>query len=77
MNNKNTNAFKEISKWKLEAKLEDTDRYFYVTPEVESILEGEKSYVIGRKGTGKTAIASYLKKNNGYNHFSIHLTLNT
>ncbi len=71
----NKEAFKEISNWKLEAKLEDNERYFYLTPEVEQLLKGEKSYVIGRKGTGKTAIASYLKKQKKFNHFAIHLTL--
>lgn len=54
--------FKEISGWKLDAKLEDNDRYFYLAPDVESLLRGERAYVIGRKGTGKTAIASLSRK---------------
>ncbi len=50
----------EISNWKLEAKLEDTIRYFLPMPEVGEILRGRRSYVIGRKGTGKSAIVSHL-----------------
>ncbi|MCC8345143.1 hypothetical protein LNN35_20485 [Pseudomonas stutzeri] len=67
--------FKEISGWKLDAKLEDNDRYFYLAPDVESLLRGERAYVIGRKGTGKTAIASFIKKKKDYCHFAISLTL--
>jgi hypothetical protein len=47
---------REIQNWKLEAKLEDSERYFFEVAEVDSIRSGHKSYVIGRKGTGKTAI---------------------
>lgn len=47
---------REFENWKLEAKLEDSERYFYEIDEVEAIRRGNKSYVIGRKGTGKTAI---------------------
>lgn len=45
--------------WKLEAKLEQ-DRYFYNYKEVQTILDNERCYVIGRKGTGKTAICNYI-----------------
>lgn len=46
----------EFENWKLEAKLEDSERYFYEVAEVDAIKRGNKSYVIGRKGTGKTAL---------------------
>ncbi|GAK59285.1 hypothetical protein U27_06262 [Candidatus Vecturithrix granuli] len=46
--------------WKLEAKEEDNERYFYFFNEVDRILKGAKNYVIGRKGTGKTAISEYI-----------------
>ena len=46
--------------WKLEAKSEDVGRYFYHTNEVETILAGAKNYIIGRKGTGKTAISEFI-----------------
>lgn len=56
-----TDLFKAIKEsWKLDAKSEDTDRYFFHSSEVESIQRGDRAYVIGRKGTGKTAIAQYL-----------------
>jgi len=48
------------SSWKLDAKAEDSDRYFYHLQEVEAIQAGDRAYVIGRKGTGKSAIAQYL-----------------
>ncbi len=46
--------------WKLDAKTEDTDRYFFHVKELERILAGKRSYVIGRKGTGKTAISQFI-----------------
>lgn len=46
--------------WKLDAKTENTDRYFYHVKELERILQGKRSYVIGRKGTGKTAISQFI-----------------
>ncbi|MER8504786.1 cold shock domain-containing protein [Mesorhizobium sp. M1339] len=53
-------ALSEISKWKLEARLDDLKRYFFTVPELHDIIDGEKAYVIGRKGTGKTALVQYL-----------------
>lgn len=50
----------EISNWKLEAKLESSDRYFYHTKIVDRLIVGKKSYVIGRKGMGKTAVCGYI-----------------
>jgi hypothetical protein len=56
-----TDLIKEIStNWKLEAKSEDVGRYFFHMNEVEAILSGAKNYVIGRKGTGKTAISEFI-----------------
>jgi cold shock CspA family protein len=54
----------EISRWKLEAKLDDIKRYFFAVPELNDILTGDASYVIGRKGTGKTALVQYLSNAN-------------
>ena len=64
----------EISEWKLEAKQEDTNRYFYHLNLVEKLLDGTRSYVIGRKGTGKTAVGEYLNKINEPNIFTKKLT---
>ena len=52
----------EVSEWQLEAKSEDNYRYFYHLSEVDSILQGKKNYLIGRKGTGKTAISEHIAK---------------
>jgi hypothetical protein len=59
----------EIRSWKLEAKEEDNPRYFYPRPELSTLTSGENCYVIGRKGSGKTAIAEYIKGMSGYNVF--------
>jgi hypothetical protein len=68
------NLLNELSNWKLEAKLEDTDKYFYDVKELESLISGDKSYLIGRKGTGKTAIAQKIFKINSYNVFTESLS---
>ena len=65
------NTVQKISKnWKLDAKLEDTSKYFYNYTEVDQILNDEKCYVIGRKGSGKTAICEHILKISEYNVFS-------
>ncbi len=51
----------EISRWKLEAAEEDNGRYFYGFPGVSEVQSGENSYVLGRKGAGKTAIAEHIR----------------
>ena len=66
--------FNEISEWKLEAKLENNNRYFYHTTEVKRIENGSKCFVIGRKGCGKTAISEYLTKIKKHDYFSVKLT---
>lgn len=71
----------EISEnWKVEAKQEDNLRYFFHIREAEKILHGEKFYVIGRKGSGKSAISQYVlnlcNENNakGYKVFTEQLS---
>lgn len=64
----------EIKAWKAEAKLEDSERYFFHIDEVDRIFSGDISYVIGRKGTGKTAISEYLNKLSEPKKFSQKLT---
>ncbi|MCT4558588.1 MAG: hypothetical protein N4A61_11085 [Pelagimonas sp.] len=51
---------KAIAAWKVEAKFEDIPKYFFKGYEFERILEGDYSLVLGRKGSGKTAIAEYI-----------------
>jgi energy-coupling factor transporter ATP-binding protein EcfA2 len=64
----------EVSTWKLEAKAEDNDRYFFHVREVEAIENGERCYVIGRKGSGKTAISEYFSRLGDHNTFAEKLT---
>lgn len=49
-----------ICNWKLEAKQEDSNRFFYNTSEADELLSGNKYYLIGRKGSGKSAICQHL-----------------
>jgi|AntAceMinimDraft_16_1070373.scaffolds.fasta_scaffold06090_3 hypothetical protein len=65
---------KEVGNWKLEAKLEDSSRYFYQVETVARIESGEQSYVVGRKGSGKTAICEYLFRYRGPKRFTQKLT---
>lgn len=67
-------VFEEIADWKLEAKLEDNTRYFYHVGEVEQIEKGRRSFVIGRKGCGKTAISEYLCREGQTQALSVKLT---
>ncbi|WP_339074959.1 P-loop ATPase, Sll1717 family [Teredinibacter turnerae] len=64
----------EIEEWKLEAKLESSDRYFFHTRIVDRLSCGKKLYVIGRKGTGKTAICEYLSRIENDSYYSQKLT---
>ena len=67
-------VLEEISEWKLEGKLEDNARYFYHVNEVSRIRQGKRSFVIGRKGCGKTAIAEHLCKQEEPNTLAVKLT---
>lgn len=59
----------EMSKWKREAKAEDNDRYFWHVQEVDQISRGDKYFVIGRKGAGKTAICEHFNRQQNYDVF--------
>lgn len=75
----NTEAVKgellsEISRWKREAKSEDNSRYFWHVREVDQISQGEKCFVIGRKGSGKTAICEHFSAQASHDVFSEKLS---
>ncbi len=55
--------------WKLEAKLETQKNYFYHLEEANQILNKNKYYVIGRKGSGKSSISEYIL---GLKNFETH-----
>lgn len=50
--------------WNREAKREISDKYFYFFKEINQISSGKKCFVIGRKGSGKTAINEYIYNTN-------------
>lgn len=60
--------------WKLEAKLESFRDYFYHLKEVYAILNKQKCYVIGRKGTGKSSISEYLFRLKSHDTFTEKLS---
>ena len=60
--------------WKLEAKLESQKNYFYHLKEVNSILDGSKYYIIGRKGSGKSSISEYIFNLGNFDKFSEKLS---
>lgn len=67
-------VLQEISdEWNIEAKQESTE-YFYSTGESQDLLAGKKYFVIGRKGTGKTAIAEHISSQYDECHFSEKLS---
>ena len=70
---KNPIIYNIANGWNVEAKLEDS-KYFYSYKEVLSILNNRKCYVIGRKGSGKSAICQYITNIKEYNVFSSKLS---
>lgn len=61
------------SNWRLDAIQEDP-KYFFNYNDVASIKSGRKCYVIGRKGSGKSAICQYIVGEIAYRTFSKKLT---
>lgn len=59
--------------WRLEAKLEDTKKYFFNYSQVDDIIKKDKCYVIGRKGSGKSAICEHILDIKEHNYFSVKL----
>lgn len=69
-----TNILEQIAEWRLEAADEDSGRYFFSISEVTQLEKGERCYVIGRKGTGKSAICKYFETSISYNRFCLKLS---
>lgn len=55
-----------------EAKYDNLERYFYDTGDVKKIIDGKIHLIVGRKGSGKTAISTYILKTslNTYNQIT-------
>ena len=64
----------EISQWKLEAHEEDNARYFYKPKEYDRLVAGDICYVIGRKGSGKSAIAANIGGTEEFDVFTASLS---
>jgi len=57
----NSAWLQEIADWQLEAADEDNSRYFLKLSDVDRVKSGRARFVLGRKGSGKTAVAEHLK----------------
>lgn len=69
MSGKQSAVLKVISsEWKRDA-IKEKGKYFYDDGEISQLANGEKYFVIGRKGSGKTAIADYINSIDAYNFF--------
>lgn len=65
-----TELLERVAAWHLEAK-DDDDHYFFETRSSDAIQQGEKIFVIGRKGTGKTAICEHIHHSKAHDKFSV------
>ncbi len=70
----NVALLSEIANWKREAKSENNDQYFWHVREVDQIARGDKYFVIGRKGAGKTAICEYFNRQSKFDVFAEKLS---
>ena len=66
------NVLNEIASWKIDATHKANERYFFKNKVVEEIVSGDAPLIIGRKGTGKTAIALHLIANPRHDKFSAY-----
>lgn len=62
-----------LKNWQTDAANESNEKYFLYFDDVKTVLDGSKCFVIGRKGSGKTAICQYIEKINEYDAFSAKL----
>lgn len=62
------------SEWRQEGLQESNAKLFYYMDEIDQVVSGSKCFVIGRKGTGKTAIAEYLFQQNSFENYTEKLS---
>ena len=63
-------CLKAVAAWKLEERGEENARYFFETQKIKGLYSGESCFVIGRKGSGKTAIAEHILNMQDHNTFA-------
>jgi hypothetical protein len=66
----------QIAEWPVDALRDDTHRYFFITPKVRRVIQGERCLVVGGKGTGKTALSLHLETRSGEKDHYIRLERN-
>jgi hypothetical protein len=54
-----------ISQWKLDARNEDMTKLYYQTAQFDAVQTGKSFIVVGRKGSGKTALGEHLISTSG------------
>lgn len=59
-----------VAAWKLEERGQENVRYFFETKAASGLYSGEQCFVIGRKGSGKTAIAEHILNLDRYDTFA-------
>lgn len=74
MDNSFSDSLRSIARWRLEAKLDDIEKYFYTIDAVSDLTDGSKSFIVGRKGSGKTAIGEYILSISDLNVYSMRLS---
>jgi len=67
-------TLKAMASWKINASNEDMRKYFFAFDEFSRIQSGDICLVLGRKGSGKTAICEYLHNKPGENKRSVLLS---
>ncbi len=69
MSEADNGCLKAVASWKLEERGEENARYFFEIPQIAGLYSGESCFVIGRKGSGKTAIAEHILNMRDYRTF--------
>jgi len=67
------NNLEEIANWKIDATHKLNEHYFYKHKIVDNVLSGDSSLIIGRKGTGKTALALHLVDKPQHDKFTAYI----
>ncbi|HEY7297342.1 MAG TPA: hypothetical protein VH684_05330 [Xanthobacteraceae bacterium] len=63
-----------MASWKIDAANEDVNKYFFEFDEFSAIKEGNVCIVLGRKGSGKTAICEFLHTRRAEGKRSVRLS---